>query len=189
MQKISFTCCALTSVLMVFACSTSQWVVTDGWSEGLFQQCVHQEDSKVPFGQRLQLGCHRAHDAGKLAHQILCSYIECPKFIYNISPANQALGLNQTQFWNPETVYISDLLSFFLYISIIYIHFTQDMFATLPHWLSWSVSLTFSARYSRQWELGTQTQKKSSNTTGWQVRLWPLQVGFKMYQCYTYKEF
>ena len=65
---IAFTCCFVTVVLMVFATTSSEWMKTEGWREGLFQQCVSagwDENKPLPFGGATNVpGCSKAHDAG-----------------------------------------------------------------------------------------------------------------------------
>ena len=50
-QVIAFTCCAITVFLMIGVVSTSQWVQSEGWREGLFMQCV-SEGSPTPLPLR-----------------------------------------------------------------------------------------------------------------------------------------
>jgi uncharacterized membrane protein len=65
MKVIAFTCCAITTFLMFSATASSEWIGTDGWREGLFQQCVNPgAPLPLPFNVRPIPGCHRAHNAG-----------------------------------------------------------------------------------------------------------------------------
>ena len=65
-QVIAFTCCVITTFLMVAATANTEWIKSEGWREGLFEQCVsHGAPHPIPFGGPPIPGCHRAHDAGK----------------------------------------------------------------------------------------------------------------------------
>ncbi|XP_040578438.1 uncharacterized protein [Lepeophtheirus salmonis] len=67
MKVIAFVCTFITTFLMIAACSTTDWVVSEGWHEGLFQQCVDKGAlTPLPFGGDEVLGCQKAHDAGYL---------------------------------------------------------------------------------------------------------------------------
>jgi len=65
MKVIAFTCCVITTFLMVAATANTEWIKSEGWREGLFEQCVsHGAPHPIPFGGPPIPGCHRAHDAG-----------------------------------------------------------------------------------------------------------------------------
>ncbi|TRY79648.1 hypothetical protein TCAL_06589 [Tigriopus californicus] len=65
MKVIAFTCCFITTFFMVACCATTDWVMAEGWREGLWEQCVDDgAPTPLPFGQKPVPGCHRAHDAG-----------------------------------------------------------------------------------------------------------------------------
>lgn len=65
MQVISFTCCSITVLLLFASVSCSDWVNSDGWREGLFEQCVSTgSPTPVPFGGEPIPGCRKAHSAG-----------------------------------------------------------------------------------------------------------------------------
>ena len=51
--------------LLIAAVSSSDWVSSDGWREGLFVQCINPgAPTPLPFGADPAPGCHRAHSAG-----------------------------------------------------------------------------------------------------------------------------
>ena len=51
--------------LLIAAVSSSDWVSSDGWREGLFVQCINPgAPTPLPFGADPVPGCHRAHSAG-----------------------------------------------------------------------------------------------------------------------------
>ena len=68
LQVIAFTCCVITTFLMVAATANSEWIKSEGWREGLFEQCVRAgAPMPMPFGGLPIPGCRRAHDAGTFA--------------------------------------------------------------------------------------------------------------------------
>jgi len=65
MKVIAFTCCVITTFLMVAATASSEWIKSESWREGLFEQCVRAgAPMPMPFGGLPIPGCRRAHDAG-----------------------------------------------------------------------------------------------------------------------------
>jgi hypothetical protein len=70
LKVIAFTCCAFTVILMVAATSTSDWMNTDGWREGLFSQCVGPNGvTPVPFAESRDSnapGCYRGRGTSYL---------------------------------------------------------------------------------------------------------------------------
>ena len=72
LQVIAFTCCVITTFLMVAATASSEWIKSEGWREGLFEQCVRAgAPMPMPFGGLPIPGCRRAHDAGMIANAAL----------------------------------------------------------------------------------------------------------------------
>ncbi len=66
---IAFTCCFITTFLMIGACGTTEWVMSEGFREGLFEQCILVNASlPVPFTkndtERMEPKCYPAHPAG-----------------------------------------------------------------------------------------------------------------------------
>ena len=65
LQVIAFTCCVITTFLMVAATASTEWIKSEDWREGLFEQCVRAgAPMPMPFGGLPIPGCRRAHDAG-----------------------------------------------------------------------------------------------------------------------------
>ena len=65
-QVIAFTCCFITVILMVAATSTSDWVVAEGWREGLFERCVTEgAHLPLPFDMEEVAGCSKARGVSK----------------------------------------------------------------------------------------------------------------------------
>ncbi len=68
-QVIAFVCCFVTTFLMIAACATTEWIMTEGFREGLFEQCVKVgAPTPIPFtkpGEEVEPGCFRAHGAGQ----------------------------------------------------------------------------------------------------------------------------
>merc|ERR1711962_1267652 len=67
LKVIAFTCCVITVILMVGATSTSDWMVTDEWREGLFMQCINENaKAPLPFGMKPEPGCTKARSTSYL---------------------------------------------------------------------------------------------------------------------------
>lgn len=65
MKVIAFTCCFITTFVMIATCATTDWSMTEGWREGLWQQCTNEgAPTPIPFGIRPIPGCYKAHNAG-----------------------------------------------------------------------------------------------------------------------------
>eukprot|EP00095_Tigriopus_kingsejongensis_P009699 maker-scaffold84_size396325-snap-gene-2.49 protein:Tk09699 transcript:maker-scaffold84_size396325-snap-gene-2.49-mRNA-1 annotation:"transmembrane protein 47-like" len=65
MKVIAFVSCFITTFFMVAACATTDWIMTSGWREGLWEQCVDiGAPTPLPFNNKPIPGCHRAHSAG-----------------------------------------------------------------------------------------------------------------------------
>ena len=66
LKVISFTCCCLTLLLLTAATSTSDWMVAEGWREGLFMQCIEVgAPTPLPFDMADTPGCSKARSAGE----------------------------------------------------------------------------------------------------------------------------
>jgi len=67
LKVIAFTCCFITVILMVAATSTADWMLAEGWREGLFMQCISAgAHTPLPFGMPEEAGCSAARSAGYL---------------------------------------------------------------------------------------------------------------------------
>jgi len=44
LKVIAFTCCFITVILLVAATATSDWMTGDNWREGLFTQCISEDE-------------------------------------------------------------------------------------------------------------------------------------------------
>ena len=64
-QVIAFTCCFITVILMTAATSTADWIMAEGWREGLFMQCIEEgAPTPLPFNMDPTVGCSKARSAG-----------------------------------------------------------------------------------------------------------------------------
>merc|ERR1712168_1651148 len=67
LKVIAFTCCFITVILMVAATSTADWMLADGWREGLFMQCISAgAETPLPFDMPEQAGCGAVRSASYL---------------------------------------------------------------------------------------------------------------------------
>merc|ERR1711971_937331 len=61
----AFTCCFITVILMTAATSTADWILAEGWREGLFMQCIEEgAPTPLPFNMDPTVGCSKARTAG-----------------------------------------------------------------------------------------------------------------------------
>merc|ERR1711892_68975 len=64
LKVIAFTCCFITVILMVAATSTADWMLAEGWREGLFMQCISAgAPTPLPFDMPEEAGCGVARSA------------------------------------------------------------------------------------------------------------------------------
>merc|ERR1712128_24580 len=64
LRVIAFTCCFITVILMTAATSTADWMIAEGWREGLFMQCISAgAPTPLPFGMDDVVGCGNARSA------------------------------------------------------------------------------------------------------------------------------
>merc|ERR1712214_41581 len=67
LKVIAFTCCVITVILTVTATTTADWMLAEGWREGLFMQCVSEGAHKpLPFDMEPVPGCGKLRSAGYL---------------------------------------------------------------------------------------------------------------------------
>eukprot|EP00088_Acartia_fossae_P015673 TRINITY_DN1862_c0_g1_i2.p1 TRINITY_DN1862_c0_g1~~TRINITY_DN1862_c0_g1_i2.p1 ORF type:complete len:240 (+),score=77.36 TRINITY_DN1862_c0_g1_i2:203-922(+) len=67
LKVIAFTCCVVTVILTVTATATADWILAEGWREGLFTQCISEGAPKpLPFDMEPVPGCGKARSAGYL---------------------------------------------------------------------------------------------------------------------------
>eukprot|EP00092_Neocalanus_flemingeri_P014700 GFUD01015862.1.p1 GENE.GFUD01015862.1~~GFUD01015862.1.p1 ORF type:complete len:240 (+),score=60.83 GFUD01015862.1:285-1004(+) len=67
LKVIAFTCCFITVILMVAATSTADWMIAEGWREGLFMQCINVgAPTPLPFDMAEEVGCGKARGASYL---------------------------------------------------------------------------------------------------------------------------
>jgi len=65
LKVIAFTCCFITVIVMVAATSTADWIIGEGWREGLFAKCVAPNAHlPLPFDIPEEIGCSKARSAG-----------------------------------------------------------------------------------------------------------------------------
>jgi len=67
LKVIAFTCCFITVIIMTAATSTADWMLAEGWREGLFMQCINAgAPTPLPFGMEEEVGCGKARSASYL---------------------------------------------------------------------------------------------------------------------------
>nr|CAG4645920.1 EOG090X0HIV [Lynceus sp. MCZ IZ 141354] len=74
LKVISFLCGALALALLVMSLASTDWLLAQGWRQGLFFHCVDDiAERPLPFGLQEESGCYRARDEGYIrATAALC---------------------------------------------------------------------------------------------------------------------
>lgn len=63
LKVIAFLCGALALALLVMALASTDWLMAQGWRQGLFLHCIDQAAQKpLPFGLQEEVGCYRVRD-------------------------------------------------------------------------------------------------------------------------------
>nr|CAG4638831.1 EOG090X0HIV [Cyclestheria hislopi] len=63
LKVIAFLCGALALALLVMALASTDWLLTQGWRQGLFLYCVDEgAATPLPFESDNKVGCYRARD-------------------------------------------------------------------------------------------------------------------------------
>eukprot|EP00096_Caligus_rogercresseyi_P008745 TRINITY_DN282_c0_g1_i1.p1 TRINITY_DN282_c0_g1~~TRINITY_DN282_c0_g1_i1.p1 ORF type:complete len:206 (-),score=51.33 TRINITY_DN282_c0_g1_i1:488-1105(-) len=133
MKVIAFVCTFITTFLMIGACSTSDWVVSEGWHEGLFVQCADKGAlTPLPFDAENILGCQKAHNVGYLRG--VAALVIIVVFTDFFGTLLTGLGLRST---DPNKKYkyyrvaiyslILSVLALFLALIIYPVSFTKDI--------------------------------------------------------------
>ena len=62
-QVIAFLCGALAIALLVMSLASTDWLMAQGWRQGLFLHCIDDGAEKpLPFGLDDKVGCYRVRD-------------------------------------------------------------------------------------------------------------------------------
>lgn len=63
---IAFICGIIVIILMVMALFSTDWLMAEGWRQGLFLHCIEEDVvPPLPFNLDLQPGCYGSRDVGK----------------------------------------------------------------------------------------------------------------------------
>ncbi|CAG0895827.1 unnamed protein product [Darwinula stevensoni] len=63
LKVIAFICGAIVVLLMVLALASTDWLLSNGWRQGLFEHCVEDgAPEPLPFGINQKKGCYRARN-------------------------------------------------------------------------------------------------------------------------------
>ncbi|XP_043223449.1 transmembrane protein 47-like isoform X5 [Amphibalanus amphitrite] len=63
LKVIAFICGLIVLLLMALALASSDWLISDGWRQGLFAHCTEEDAGRpLPFDLPFEPGCHRARD-------------------------------------------------------------------------------------------------------------------------------
>ncbi|XP_064115498.1 transmembrane protein 47-like isoform X2 [Macrobrachium nipponense] len=78
---IALVCGIITAFLMVLALSSSDWLLAQGWRQGLFAHCIGDGAPKpLPFQINAEVGCHTARDEpyimASAALCIICLFLD-----------------------------------------------------------------------------------------------------------------
>lgn len=64
-QVIAFICGTIVVVLMIMALASTEWLMSDGWRQGLFAHCIGEKAPKpLPFNIDDPPDCYAARDVG-----------------------------------------------------------------------------------------------------------------------------
>lgn len=68
-QVIAFICGVIVVILMIMALASTDWLMADGWRQGLFVHCI-EEDSQLPLPFNIQdpPGCYWTRDIGMYSY-------------------------------------------------------------------------------------------------------------------------
>lgn len=63
LKVIAFLCGALALALLVMSLASTDWLLAQGWRQGLFLHCIDESaDKPLPFGLEDTVGCYRVRD-------------------------------------------------------------------------------------------------------------------------------
>lgn len=139
LKVIAFTCCVITVIVMVGATSTADWMVADGWREGLFMQCISVgAPTPLPFDMEPTPGCSKARSAHYLRG---CAAVVIIGLILDFfGTMLTCLGLKSTdpnkkyKYYRVSIYALSLAGIFFLMAAIIYpVEFSKDLADAPPY--------------------------------------------------------
>ena len=63
LKVTAFICGLIVLLLMSLALASSDWLISDGWRQGLFAHCTEEDAGRpLPFDLPFEPGCHHARD-------------------------------------------------------------------------------------------------------------------------------
>jgi hypothetical protein len=67
LKVIAFICGIIVSILMIMALTSNDWLLADGWRQGLFMHCIAENATlPLPFNVVAELGtCEESRDVCK----------------------------------------------------------------------------------------------------------------------------
>lgn len=66
LKVIAFICGIIVVLLMVMALTSTDWLITTDWRQGLFVHCISNEPQlPLPFNLQQEVGCHDSRDKCK----------------------------------------------------------------------------------------------------------------------------
>ena len=113
-QVIAFLCGALALALLVMSLASTDWLMAQGWRQGLFLHCVDEAAERpLPFDLEAKVGCYRVRDKCKPFHASS-----------SVSDATLSILLNLLPFFTyPDYIHITAALCILALVT--------DMFATM----------------------------------------------------------
>lgn len=64
-QALALVCCVIDMVLILLCLTSSDWLVTTGWRQGLFSHCIEENaPTPLPFNVQEKPGCYQIREEG-----------------------------------------------------------------------------------------------------------------------------
>lgn len=73
-QVIAFICGNIVVILLIMALTSTDWLLSSGWRQGLFSHCIEDLTQPIPFNyEAKEEGCYPSRDVCKFAIAALSS--------------------------------------------------------------------------------------------------------------------
>lgn len=89
-QVIAFICGNIVIILLIMALTSTDWLLSTGWRQGLFTHCIDDLSQPIPFNyEAKETGCYPSRDVCEYSLYFLCeictttqSHFSSPKSVY-----------------------------------------------------------------------------------------------------------